>query len=128
MNRFKIIQVIKIIKQLKKNLHFYFSSLQFEKNQTNEANMFLNDDVRKNVYANGQKILMAIVDHYESGGVDFEEHNHMFMSLIASVTEGKVEGSVSEDGKLLWSLTESYRKELSDRAEQLQNVIQGPWK
>ena len=87
-----------------------------------------NSDIKKNIFANGQSILRSIVEHYESRGIDFEESNHMFMSLIANVAEGKVEGSFDEDeGITKWTLTDSYRKLLEEQRENLKNVVRGPW-
>ena len=85
-------------------------------------------DIKKNIFANGQSILRSIVEHYESRGIDFEESNHMFMSLIANVAEGKVEGSFDDEaGITRWTLTEEYKELLEKQREELSNVVRGPW-
>ena len=68
------------------------------------------------------------MEHYESGGIDFAESNHMFMSLIASVAEGKVEGSLDEEtGMTKWKLTDRYQEQLEQFKQDMENVVIGPW-
>ncbi len=95
--------------------------------------MFSNEvsrkDAKRRIYANGINILRAIIEHWECGGIDFPESNHLFMNLIASVAEGKVKGSLDEEtGMTKWSLTDDCRKELEKYKLDMENVVIGPWR
>ncbi len=86
--------------------------------------------VRSNILRQGTKILSSLVEMYESGALDSDQQSLLWVQLMALVAEGKVQGSVSEDdGRVKWSLTESYEKELNELRKALseKNVVAGPW-
>jgi hypothetical protein len=94
----------------------------------------MTENIRSNVYKHGTKILRAIAEHYESGGIETQESNHHLMQLFALVIEGKVSGNVCEDtGHVKWGLSASYEKELQDiedarmDAHDGRNITKGPW-
>jgi len=93
------------------------------------------ENIRSNVYKQGTKILRSIAEHYEAGGIESPEANHMLMQLFALVIEGKVRGDVSEDtGYVKWSLTKEASEDIDriyrEREEKMiveGTIVKGPW-
>ena len=90
------------------------------------------ETVKKNLYKQGTKVLRAIVEQYDTGFIENPEDNHLFMSLLAMVCEGKVTGKTHPDtGKVVWSLTPDFKEEISSAADMHMpsaNIVPGPWK
>jgi len=85
--------------------------------------------VRSNILRQGTKILYALIEQYQINGMEDTTQNHITMNLIASIAEGKVLGTVDDDGKVKWALSPDYQKEIDILREQLmsENVLRGPW-
>ena len=84
------------------------------------------DNIRSNLFKEAPRILHCLAEHYETGSIESPEANHLIMSLIALVAEGKVNGKICPDtGGVLWSIEESFKKEMESRASE--NLIRGPW-
>jgi len=91
---------------------------------------------KKNVNRQATKILHDIASAYATGAFDDPTSAAMFCSLLACICEGKVQGSLDDDGStVLWSLTNSYEKELANLREAAMEfglasgrVVEGPWK
>ena len=96
----------------------------------------MTENIRSNVYKHGTKILRTIVEHYESGGIDVPDSNHMLMQLFALVIEGKVRGDVCEEtGFVKWGLTKQAQEDIERVIEEKEklvsegdNVLRGPWR
>ena len=90
------------------------------------------DTVKRNLYKQGTKVLRAIVEQYDSGFIESPEDNHLFMSLMAMVCEGRVTGKIDKTtGKVAWNLTPAFKEEVSsavNRVRQTDNVVNSPWK
>ena len=67
-------------------------------------------ELRKNVLGQGVKILHALIEHYESGNIENDSVNEVFMGLMTLVCEGRVKGSYTENGKVKWTLSEQSEK------------------
>ena len=55
-----------------------------------------------------------------------------FVSLLACICEGKVEGTLDEySGEIKWSLTKEYSEIMNQKIEEIArsnpNVVEGPW-
>ena len=84
--------------------------------------MYLSEkQIRRNVLGQGVKILHALIEHYESGNIENDNVNGIFMGLMALVCEGTVKGSYSDDGRVVWTLTEK-----TERKPAEENVIPFP--
>ena len=96
----------------------------------------MTENIRSNVYKHGTKILRTIAEHYESGGIDVPDSNHMLMQLFALVIEGKVQGDVCEEtGFVKWGLTRQAEEDFNKAFEEQEklmskdgNVLRGPWR
>jgi hypothetical protein len=87
---------------------------------------------KKNVRRQGTKILHDIASAYDRGTLDDPNSARMFMSLLACVCEGKVEGVFDEhSGEIKWSLTKEYSEMMNQKLEEIvqssPNVVEGPW-
>lgn len=89
------------------------------------------DETRSNIFKQGTKILYAIADHYDSGGIESPEANDVLMLLFGLIAEKKVSGLICEDsGQVKWQLSPQYEKELKDArkgAYKGENIVSGPW-
>ena len=87
----------------------------------------MKNNIRSNVYKHGTKILRAIAEHYESGGIEFPDSNHTLMQVFALVIEGKVRGDVCEEtGHVKWGLTKDAEEQVEKAFEQ-KRIVKGPW-
>ena len=87
---------------------------------------------KKNIRRQGTKILHDIASAYDRGALDDPEHARVFVSLLACVCEGKVEGTFDEhNGEIKWSLTKEYSEVVNQKMEEVVrsslNVVEGPW-
>ncbi len=89
------------------------------------------EETRSNIFRQGTKILHAIADHYDTGGIESPEANDVLMILFGLIAEKKVSGVICEDtGKVKWSLSPEYEKEVEKiRRESYkgENIDSGPW-
>ena len=76
-------------------------------------------ELRRHVLGQGVKILHSLIEHYQSGNIENEEVNHMFMGLMTLVCEGRVKGCFDENGAVKWALSEQ-------KEENYDNVIPFP--
>jgi hypothetical protein len=88
---------------------------------------------KKNIRRQGTKVLHDIASAYDRGAFDDPEHARVFVSLLACVCEGKVEGVFDEhSGEIKWSLTKEYSEVMSQKMEEIArsspNVVEGPWR
>ncbi len=87
---------------------------------------------KRNIRRQGTKILHDIASAYDRGALDDPEHARIFVSLLACVCEGKVEGVLDEhSGEIKWSLTKEYSEVMNQKMEEIArsspNVVEGPW-
>ena len=87
---------------------------------------------KRNIRRQGTKILHDIASAYDRGALDDPEHARIFVSLLACVCEGKVEGIFDEhSGEIKWSLTKEYSEVVNQKMEEIvrssPNVVEGPW-
>ena len=87
---------------------------------------------KRNIRRQGTKILHDIASAYDKGALDDPEHARIFVSLLACVCEGKVEGVLDEhSGEIKWSLTKEYSEVMNQKMEEIArsspNVVEGPW-
>ena len=87
---------------------------------------------KRNIRRQGTKILHDIASAYDRGALDDPEHARIFVSLLACVCEGKVEGVLDEhSGEIKWSLTKEYSEVMNQKMEEIarssSNVVEGPW-
>lgn len=93
------------------------------------------EELKKNLFKQGSKILHSIVESYEKGILDNPEQALIFCGLLACACEGKVEGTLDdESGLVKWSLTDKFEKDLQtlrdamiDTGNMGDNVVKGPW-
>ena len=90
------------------------------------------DVAKRNIRRQGTKVLHDIASAYDKGTLDDPETARMFVSLLACVCEGKVEGVLDEhSGEVKWSLTKEYSEVMSQKMEQVikssPNIVEGPW-
>ena len=90
------------------------------------------DVAKRNIRRQGTKVLHDIASAYDRGTLDDPETARMFVSLLACVCEGKVEGVLDEhSGEVKWSLTKEYSEVMSQKMEQVikssPNIVEGPW-
>ena len=72
------------------------------------------DVAKRNIRRQGTKVLHDIASAYDRGTLDDPEAARMFVSLLACVCEGKVEGVLDEhSGEVKWSLTKEYSEVMS---------------
>ena len=77
--------------------------------------MYLSEkQVKKNVLGQGVKILHSLIEHYESGNIEDDRVNGVFMGLLALVCEGAVKGSYSDDGRVVWTLAEKIEEKADE--------------
>ena len=89
------------------------------------------DKTQSNIFKQGTKILRAIAEHYDSGGMDDPKANDSMMILFGLVAENKVEAIVCPDtGVVKWSLKKEYQDFLDKQRKELyngENIMKGPW-
>ena len=89
------------------------------------------DRTESNIFKQGTKILRAIAEHYDSGGMDDPKANDSMMILFGLVAENKVEAIVCPDtGVVKWSLKKEYQDFLDNQRKELyngENITKGPW-
>ena len=86
---------------------------------------------RKNLMKHGTKVLYSIIEAYDAGMFDDPSLCYSFGNLLASVCEGKVQGTLDDETmRVKWSLTPEHAKKLEQEAiaRQQKNVIIGPWR
>ena len=87
---------------------------------------------KRNIRRQGTKVLHDIASAYDRGILDDAESARVFMSLLACICEGKVEGRLDEvSGEIKWALTKEYSELMNQKLEQVAksspNVVEGPW-
>ena len=90
------------------------------------------DSAKRNIRRQGTKVLHDIASAYDRGALDDPENARVFMSLLACICEGKVEGRLDEvTGEIKWALTKEYselmNQKLDEIAKSSPNVVEGPW-
>lgn len=91
------------------------------------------DSAKKNIRRQGTKVLHDIASAYDRGVLDDTESARVFISLLACICEGKVEGSFDEySGEIKWSLTKEYSEMMSQKMDEIvrssPNIVEGPWR
>ena len=89
------------------------------------------DSAKRNIRRQGTKVLHDIASAYDRGVLDDAESARVFMSLLACICEGKVEGRLDEvTGEIKWALTKEYSELMNQKLEEIAksspNVVEGP--
>ena len=90
------------------------------------------DCAKRNIRKQGTKVLHDIASAYDRGVLDDPETARTYVSLLACICEGKVEGTLDEhSGEFKWSLTKEYSEIMNQKIEEIArsspNVVEGPW-
>ena len=93
-------------------------------------------EIKKNMYKQNKNIMHTIIDCYSRGTLDTPEGASVLCGLLACVCEGKIEGTLNDDTKIVsWALTHAFEKEMQELQDALvestdllgDNLVKGPW-